>query len=115
VGGIGLLVNLAITYAGVNIFGLWYLTAFLVGLLISWTCSFVLNALLTFPEHERSAYLKKYLLFLANYGVVIAINMTLVYALTSQLAVHYLISIITSALVTTPLSFSFSKRFIYVA
>lgn len=113
VGGIGLLINLAATHIGVTVFGLWYLTAFLIGLFISWTCSFVLNAFITFPEHERAAYLRKYFLFLSNYGVVFVLNMALIYILTSLIGLHYLISIVFCAISTTFLTYSFSKYVIY--
>ncbi len=113
VGGIGLLVNLSITYVGVSILQVWYLWAFIAGLLISWSCSFVLNAFFTFPEHERAAYLRKYFLFLANYGVVFVLNTVLMYLLTSILGLHYLLSIGVCALSTTLLTYSFSKYVVY--
>lgn len=112
VGGIGLLINLGITYTGVAL-GLWYLYAFIIGLIISWSCSFVLNAFFTFPEHERAAYLRKYFLFLGNYSIVFVLNIALMYVLTSLVGLHYILSIILCALSTTVLTYSFSKYVIY--
>lgn len=112
VGGAGLVVNLVITHVGV-LLGAWYLYAFVVGLLVSWSCSFVLNAFVTFPEHERARYLRKYLLYLGNYGLVFLLNVALMYALTSLLGIHYLISIVVCAVSTTLLTYSLSKHVIY--
>ncbi len=113
VGGIGLLINLGITHGLVVWAQVWYLWAFVLALLFSWSLTFVLNAFFTFPEHERSAYLKKYFLFLASYGLVFCINTAIVYVGTSILGLHYLISICISALITTLLTFSISKHVIY--
>lgn len=113
VGGAGLLVNLAVTYTFVTVFGFWYFWAYIIGVLCGWTCSFVLNALFTFPAHRKSGYHKKYALFIASYIVIFVINAALVYLLTTLLGIHYLVSISASALTTTLLSFSFNKHVIY--
>lgn len=113
VGGVGLAINLFITHVGVVIFGVWYFWAYLFGVLTGWTSTFILNALFTFPEHRHESYGKKYTLFIATYAIIFALNASMVYVLTSLMAIHYLVSITTSALTTTSLSFSFSKRFIY--
>jgi len=113
VGGVGLLINLTITYLLVTFFALWYFYSFFIGLLISWTGSFILNAFITFPEHERTAYVHKYFLFLSNYSVVFVLNMTLIYVLTSLLSIYYLISILVCAASTTVLTYSFSKYAVY--
>ncbi len=112
VGGIGLLINLGITHAGVTL-GLWYLYAFIIGLIISWSCSFVLNAFFTFPEHTHDSYGKKYSLFIASYALVFVLTIGIVYALTSIVGIHYLISICISAVITTLLTYSFSKYVVY--
>ncbi len=113
VGGVGLLVNLAVTHIGVVIFGAWYFWSYLCGVLLGWTSSFILNALFTFPEHQREEYAKKYTLFVATYAVIFALNAGMVYVLTSLMGVHYLISITISAFATTLVSFSFNKHVIY--
>ncbi|MDB5225314.1 MAG: hypothetical protein JWL87_266 [Candidatus Adlerbacteria bacterium] len=113
VGGTGLIINLAVTHTFVVVFGFWYFWAFTIGVLCGWTCSFVLNALFTFPDHNKSGYHKKYMLFIASYLVIFALNAALVYMLTTLLGIHYLISISISALTTTLLSFSFNKNVIY--
>jgi putative flippase GtrA len=113
VGTAGLLVNLAVTFVAVSVFGVWYFWAYLCGVLCGWTASFVFNAFFTFPEHRRGSYIKKYTLFVATYAVILALNSLMVYGLTSLVGVQYLISITISALLTTLLSFSLSKRIIY--
>jgi putative flippase GtrA len=113
VGGAGLIVNLAVTYCLVELAGWWYLAAFCVGTLTAWSTSFVLNALVTFPEHARGAYGKKYILYLGLYAAVFVINAALVYTLTSLIGVYYLASIVISALITTLITYQTSKHVIY--
>lgn len=113
VGGIGLLVNLGVTHAGVVLFNLWYFGPYILGVFAGWTSSFVLNALFTFPEHKRASYGRKYALFISMYAIIFATNAAAVYVLTSLLGVHYLVSITASAIATTLLSFSFNKYVIY--
>lgn len=112
VGTAGLLVNLGVTYLGVT-FGLWYMWAYVIGLLVSWSVSFGLNALFTFPEHTRGRYAQKYAFFIGNYALMFGLNGTIVYILTSLMGVFYLISIILSAFITTAISYTVSKKFIY--
>lgn len=113
VGGIGLLINLSVIYLGVDVFHLWIVPTFMVGLLISWSISFVLNAFITFPEHERSAYYTKYFLYLSNYSIVFALNTVLIYLLTTIVGLHYFIATIICALSTVFLTYSFSKYVVY--
>lgn len=113
VGGGGLLVNLLVTRIGVTVFHLWYFFAFLIATLFGWTFIFVVNALVTFPEHQRSGYAGKYLLFLAGYLAIFGVNAGSVYVLTSVLGVYYLVSITLSAFITATLTFFFSKYAIY--
>lgn len=113
VGGIGLLINLAVTHGLVMMVHVWYLWAFWVGLVVSWSVSFLLNARITFPEHERNNYHKKYAIYIAIYLVVFILNTAIVYALTSLGHVHYLISIPLSAVITTAFSFTTVKRYVY--
>ncbi len=111
----GLLVNLLVTYCGVTIFHLWYFFSFLIATLFGWTIIFIMNAFITFPEHKRSGYVKKYVLFLLGYLGIFSINAGLVFLFTSILNIHYLISITLSAIVTATLTFLFSKHAIYQA
>ncbi len=85
----------------------------MVGLFISWSASFVFNAFITFPEHERSAYIKKYFLYISNYGVVFALNTALIYLLTTIVGLHYLVATVICAVSTVFLTYSFSKYVVY--
>lgn len=113
VGGVGTLVNVGVTYLGVEYLGLWYLWSFCIAALVGWTVIFVGNALFTFPEHERCSYGRKYLTFLAGYLGAFWVNIAIVFLLTSILTIHYLISIVIAALLTTLLTFTFSKRLVF--
>ena len=113
VGGIGLLVNLLITYIGVQYFDLWYLWSFFLAALVGWTVIFIGNALFTFPEHERNSYIKKYITFIIGYSVMFSVNASIVFFLTSILSIYYLVSIIIGTIITTLLTFTFNKKVIF--
>lgn len=113
VGGSGLLINLAITHFGVTILGWWYFWAYLVATLISWSCMFLANAFFTFPHQGDRAYPKKYIGFMLGYGGMFFINSGLVYVFTSNVGIYYMRSIVLATVVTTGLTFAFSKYVIY--
>jgi len=115
IGGTALLINLLVTRTGVEVFGLWYFWAYFIGIFFSWTFLFAANAIITFPEHERTRYGHKYIVFLVGYLVISGVNVSLVYALTSLMEIMYLVSIIVATMITTVLTFLFSKRFVYRA
>ncbi|MDB5244606.1 MAG: hypothetical protein JWN18_476 [Parcubacteria group bacterium] len=113
VGGVGLLVNLLVTYVGVAVFNIWYFWSYCIGVLAGWTASFVLNGLFTFPEAQRGSYIRKYSLFISSYIGIFATNAAMVYILTSKMSVHYFYSIIISAFATTLISYTINKHVIY--
>ncbi len=113
IGGIGLLVNMSVTYVGVQYFGLWYLWSFFLAALVGWTVIFIGNALFTFPEHERNSYIKKYITFIIGYSVMFSVNASIVFFLTSILSIYYLVSIIIGTIITTLLTFTFNKKVIF--
>ncbi len=113
VGVAGLLVLLGVTYTLTEFAHVWYFWAFFVGTLCGWTCIFLLNSLFTFSGHKKEKYATKYVLFLGMYALAFAINASIVYSLTSWVGVHYLLSIIIATAITTVVTFSISKKFIF--
>ena len=113
VGGVGLLLNLAVTYVCKEYLGLWYLWAFLIGVAANWTCTFFLNSTFTFSGHERSGYGARYALYIAIYGAALAVNTAIVYVLTSHIGVYYLLSIVIATAITTSITFLFSRKFVF--
>lgn len=113
VGGAGMLVNMGVTYAGVEYLGLWYFWSFCLASLVGWTAIFIGNALFTFPEHERHSYLQKYIVFILGYTGMFWVNAALVFLFTSILFIHYLVSIVLGTMITTLLTFSFNKKVIF--
>lgn len=108
-----MLVNMAVTYLGVRYLGLWYLWSFCLAAVVGWTVIFIGNAVFTFPEHERHSYLKKYATFFAGYLTVFWVNVSLVFIFTSLLSIHYLLSIVIATIITTLMTFSFSKKVVF--
>ncbi len=112
VGGLALCVNMVVTYLLTEVAHLWYFHSFLVGVLCSWTFVFFANMFFTFgaPQSRISA---RYALFLVLYSTAFVINAGLVYALTTNWGVYYLLSIATATLITALITFFFSKYYIY--
>ncbi len=113
VGGVGLLVSMVVTYIGVQYIGLWYIWAYGISALISWTVIFIGNSIFTFPNHERNSYSKKYLSFMGGYAMLFWINAFFVYIFTSLISFHYLLSIVFATGITTVLTFTFNRHIIF--
>lgn len=113
VGLTGLGVLLVATYLLTEYVHLWYFWAYALATLLSWTCIFFLNSLFTFAGHDRSNYGKKYVVFLAMYLGTFAVNAGIVYSLTSIVGLQYLISITVATAITTSITFTVSKIFIF--
>jgi putative flippase GtrA len=109
----GLLINLGTTYIGVEVFHLWYFFAFIIGVLTSWTVSFVALAFFVFPEHEHAGYWRRYAQFVVGYSGLFCINAAVVYIGTSIFGLYYLFSIVISAMTTGVPGFLFSKKVVY--
>ncbi len=113
VGGVGLLVNLGITYMLTDLLGVWYFWSYTVATLVSWSSIFLMNSLFTFAGHDKERYGTRYMSFLTAYLVAFVINASLVYLLTSHAGVHYLFSIIIATVITTGITFTISRMFIF--
>ena len=113
VGGVGLLLNMGITYLGVEYFHVWYLFAYCAAALLGWTVIFIGNALFTFPEHEQHSYARKYVSFVAGYLGLFWVNTLLVYFFVSVLSVFYIVSIALATVITTLLTFTYSRKLIF--
>lgn len=114
IGFYGLLVNLAVTYVFKEFFGWFYFLAFLVGTMFGWTFIFLANLLFTFRGHEKKDYLSKYRKFVAGYALIFSIHASLVFLFTSILSIYYLLSIIIATMITTILTFTFSKKMVFI-
>ena len=113
VGSAGLVLNMVCTYAFTEVVGLWYFWAFIIGTLVAWTASFLLNSAFTFPDHRKERMVDKYVSYLLLYALAFAFNAGLVYCLTSFVKVHYLISIGIAAVATTAITYSLTKALIF--
>jgi putative flippase GtrA len=115
VGGTGLIINLCVTYFFTQFAHLWYFFSYLIGTIVSWTCSFFLNARFTFataPKNLKS-WISRYVIFIGGYLAFFWINAGLVYILTSLFGVSYLISIIIGAVLTMFGTFTLSRTIIF--
>ena len=113
IGGGGLLLNLAVTYALTTYAHLWYFFSFIIATFVSWTAVFFANSHITFAGHSKEAYTRRYLTFITGYFVIFLLNATLVYMLTSILHMHYLVSITVVTGMSAIATFVFSKKLVY--
>ena len=113
IGGTGLIINLIAAYILKEFLGLWYFLAFLIGVILNWSFNFFANSYITFSGHSKERYAMKYAIFVSVYLAAFTINSGLVYIMTSVFDIYYLISIAMAAVITTLITFSLSKRFVY--
>jgi putative flippase GtrA len=113
VGGGGLIINLAVSYALTTYAGLWYFFSFIIATFVSWTFVFLANSLITFAGHSKERYARRYATFMTGYLAIFCVNAALVYALSSLLHVYYLLSITLVTLCSAVVTFFFSKRHVY--
>lgn len=113
VGILGLVANLGVTYLFTELFGFWYFLSFLIATLVAWTLMFMVNSIFTFAGHSKENYGNKFLIFLIVYLGAFLVNASLVYAQTSIFFIHYLISISTATIITSIITFTLSKKFVY--
>lgn len=113
-GFVGLLVNMGVTYALTELSGLWYFWSFLIGTLVSWSVSFVINARLTFPGvRSPGELLRRFGLYVSGYLGFFWINAGIVYVLATILDVPYLAAIVASAVTTTAGTFLMSRSLVF--
>ncbi len=114
-GFVGLCINLGVTYILTEYLHVWYFWSFLAGTIISWTCSFFINALYTFSNTPRGygGWFKKYAVYIFSYLIFFWVNAGIVYVSTSILSIHYIFSIILSAVCTTIGTFTINRWVIF--
>lgn len=113
IGFLGLLINLAVTYFFTEFLGWYYFLSYLIGIVVCWTFIFFANFHFTFDDHDKVEYFAKYLKFMSGYAVLFTVNASLVFILTSVISIHYIISIIIAAAITTTMTFIFSKKVVF--
>jgi putative flippase GtrA len=114
-GAAGLLINLSLTYFLTEYVRVWYLWSFCIGTIVSWTCSFFLNAFLTFNYRPNALrdWCTRYLLYVMGYLGFFWINIGIVYAGTSIMGLPYLVSISLSAVATTAGTYLMSRSVVF--
>ena len=113
VGSCGLLLNLGITYVLTEFYGVWYFSAFLIGVVCNWMTTFLLNSLVTFPGRKSKSTSRRFFIYITVYMVSFLFNAALVYIFTSYIGVYYLFSIILATAITTSSTFILSKKIIF--
>jgi putative flippase GtrA len=113
VGLLGFALNIGITYFFKEYFALWYFWAYLLSVWFTWTFLFLGNSIFTFKGHSKENYFQKYIKFLSGYSVMFFVNGALVYLFTSIFSIYYILSIFFATVITTFITFAFSKKFVY--
>jgi putative flippase GtrA len=112
VGGTGSLLLLVETFVLTEYLGVWYFWAFVISAICNWTYLYFAHTFFTFKKTEA---LKgtRYTLFLGIYFFAFLVNAALVYTMTSLGGVPYILSIIIGTAITTGITFSLSRRYVY--
>ncbi|MBX4192466.1 GtrA family protein [Candidatus Parcubacteria bacterium] len=105
-------INLVVSFLLTEYLHFWYFWSFVVGVVCSWTFLFFANAYFTFGQTEGLQF-QNYAVFVGLYLGAFVINATLVLVLTSAWEIYYPISIAIAAFVTSLITFSASKKFVY--
>lgn len=112
VGGTGSLLLLGETYVLTEYLRLWYFWAFLISAVCNWTFLFFSHAFFTFDSRTKLGA-TKYAVFVGIYCTALLANATIVYFLTSIGGSHYLISILVGTAVSTVITFTLSRTYVY--
>ncbi len=113
VGVVGVVLNLGLTYVFTDLLGWWYLPSFILATLVTWSVGFWLNSQLTFSGHNQVNFWKSYLKFISLYLLLSPPAFYLIYALTSWVHLHYLVSALLVNILSSVLTFLITQRRIF--
>lgn len=106
-GGLGLIINVIITYLLTEFFGLWHMVSFSIAMGLEVIFLFTYHTLVTFKKRGN---LLRYLIVVLSVG---GLNWLAVYFLSVILPVPYLIAIILSAGVISIANYLLNKKLVF--
>ena len=90
-GGIGLIINLAITAFLTEALGIWHMASYMVGLAANLVFNFAFHRGITFAKKDKTAH--RFSLFVPLTLLIIGANWTLVYIFTEKVTLEWLVFI----------------------
>lgn len=112
-GGIATLVDVAILYALVEFFHLWYLAAAVPSFLIGSFVHFLISYNWVFEHERETKFWHKYLKFTSIHILSLGINLILMYFFVQFLHTHYLIGKIAAIIGSLLWNFWGNKKFTF--
>lgn len=113
IGLFGLVLNSAVLAFGKSVLGLYYLLAAVVAAEVTTVCNYLLVAYSVFPDRNGNRKGQRFLKFLFMNNVALAIRGPIMYALTSLLGVHYLVSNILAIVLFTVVRYLLADTWIW--
>lgn len=115
-GGLGLLVNLVITFFLTEFLHLWHMVSYIFGLAANIVVNFVYHKYITFKVKDKMQ--KRILKFIVVYFLVVIVSWALVYLFTeiivfSSFKYYYLIIIVLVTLVVSIVNYLLNKLWVF--
>ncbi len=108
-GGIALILNLILTYILTEYLGLWHMISFAIALGLELLFLFIYHTFITFKKRGRK------IIFILIISFISALNWILVFILTQELKLHYLISIVLVAGVVSIINYTLNRNLVFNA
>jgi dolichol-phosphate mannosyltransferase len=111
VGGLAMLINLAVLYVLISMLGIWYLASSIVSFLVALMANFFLQKVWAFGSRRDKPY-RQFAAFFGTNIFNLGLNTLIMYLLVSHVGIEYLIAqIITSVLISIESFFAYSVIF----
>ncbi len=110
-GGLGAIINWTITVTLTEIFHMWYILSYSIGLAINLIFNFIYHQNITFKKKDR--WKKRFTFFTVVSILTIILNLLSVYLVTELLQIFYLISIIFITILIAILNFVLNKEIVF--
>jgi len=110
-GGLGALINWTITVVLTEIFKLWYMASYSIGLTVNLIFNFLYQRHITFRVKDKVK--RRFILFTIISLSTIFLNMFLVYMITEYFKLFYLISIIIVTVLIAIINFILNKELVF--
>lgn len=110
-GGLGTLVNLAITVMLTELFHMWYMASYTIGQVVNLFFNFLYHRHITFKKTDR--WRKRFVYFTIISLLTILLNMLLVYLITELFKIFYIISIILITILIAVLNYLLNREVVF--
>ncbi|MCP3682776.1 MAG: glycosyltransferase [bacterium] len=110
-GGLGMLINLVVTFLLTEFAGLWYMGSYALGLGLNMLFNFFYHRHVTFNVTSRAK--ERFGKFMIVTVLIVLINWLMVYAITEITGIYYILSIILVTLVVSVINYILNKLWVF--